>query len=183
MRKLLRRYTPDHGVIEGNRWLAPFRNTLLHPRLWHLNRHSAAGGVAVGLFCGLLPAPFQMLSAALCAIAFKINLPLAIFTTLYTNPLTFVPLYLLAFWIGDLLVGSETGFVPPPTFDTAHFGLWLETSFAWLAHLGLPLVVGVLLLASLFALTGYFGVQLAWRIHLLRALKRRKLRRRQNSVA
>ena len=54
MRKKLRKILPDHEAVRGNRWLAPFENTLLHPRLWHLNRHSAAGGVAVGLFCGLI---------------------------------------------------------------------------------------------------------------------------------
>ncbi|TXG86944.1 MAG: DUF2062 domain-containing protein, partial [Rhodocyclaceae bacterium] len=52
MRKQLRRFLPDHQAVHGNRWLAPFANTLLHPRLWHLNRHSAAGAVATGLFCG-----------------------------------------------------------------------------------------------------------------------------------
>ena len=47
MRKHLRKFLPDHEAIRANRWLAPFENTLLHPRLWHLNRHSAAGGAAV----------------------------------------------------------------------------------------------------------------------------------------
>ena len=93
MRKHLRKFLPDHEAIRANRWLAPFENTLLHPRLWHLNRHSAAGGVAVGLFCGLIPGPFQMLGAAIGAVAFRVNLPLALLTTLYTNPLTIVPLY------------------------------------------------------------------------------------------
>jgi hypothetical protein len=44
-----RRLLPNHEAIHTNR-LAPFALTLLHPRLWHLNRHSAAGGIAVGLF-------------------------------------------------------------------------------------------------------------------------------------
>ena len=69
MRRQIRRFLPDHEAIRGNRWLAPFENTLLHPRLWDLNRHSAAGAVATGLFCGLIPGPLQMLGAAICAVA------------------------------------------------------------------------------------------------------------------
>lgn len=183
MRSWLRKYMPDHAAVHGNRWLAPFRNTLLHPRLWHLNRHSAAGGVAAGLFCGLFPAPFQMLGAAICAIVFRINLPIAILTTLYTNPVTFVPLYIFAFWIGEKLVGGGSAFVPPPEFDIAAIVPWLKASIAWLGHLGLPLVVGVTLLATVFAVMGYFGVRVAWRIWLVRAWRQRSLRRRKHTIA
>jgi hypothetical protein len=45
MRRSLKRFLPDHEAIHNNRWFAPFANTLLHPRLWHLNRRSAAGAV------------------------------------------------------------------------------------------------------------------------------------------
>lgn len=82
MRKHLKKYLPDPSAISENRWLRPFHNSLLHPRLWHLNRHSAAGAVAAGLACGLIPGPFQMLGAALCALLFRVNLPLAMFVTL-----------------------------------------------------------------------------------------------------
>lgn len=172
---------PDHAAVKENRWLYPFRNTLLHPRLWHVNRHSAAGGVAAGLFCGLFPAPFQMLGAAICAIVFRINLPIAILTTLYTNPVTFVPLYIFAYWLGSLIVGGNNAFMPPPEFDFSAIGAWLAASIAWLGHLGLPLVIGVTLLATLFALLGYFGVRVAWRIWLVRAWHRR-LSRRKHTV-
>ena len=73
MRKHLKKYLPDHEAVHGNRWLRPFRYTLLHPRLWHLNRHSAAGAVAAGLFCGLIPGPLQMLGAAICAVESEAN--------------------------------------------------------------------------------------------------------------
>lgn len=183
MRRWLRKFAPDHAAIESNRWLYPFRNTLLHPRLWHMNRHSVAGGVAAGMFFGLMPAPFQMLGAALCALVCRVNLPIAIFTTLYTNPLTFVPLYILAYWIGQKILGGEAGFVPPPEFDFAALGASLLASLAWLGELGMALVVGVLLLASAFAFVGYFGVRAAWRIWLVRSWRRRRLRRAKPPVA
>ena len=174
MRHWLRKYLPDHAAIHDNRWLAPFRNTLLHPRLWHLNRRSAAGGVAAGLFCGLIPAPFQMISAALCAVLFRINLPLAIFTTLYTNPLTFIPLYVFAFWIGNLILGGESLFVAPPEFSATHWGASFHAMLAWLIQLGWPLLVGVLLLATVLAILGYVAVRVGWRYWLVRAWQRRK---------
>jgi len=176
MRHWLRKLAPDHAAIESNRWLYPFRNTLLHPRLWHMNRRSVAGGVAVGLFFGLMPAPFQMLGAAICALVCRVNLPIALLATLYTNPLTFLPLYLLAWWIGQAIVGGDAGFVPPPEFVLNDFGIWLSASVAWLGQLGLTLAVGVLLLASSFSFAGYFGVRAAWRFWLVRAWYRRRHR-------
>lgn len=168
---------PDHAAVKENRWLYPFRNTLLHPRLWHVNRRSAAGGFAAGLFCGLFPAPFQMLGAAICSVIFRINLPIAILTTLYTNPVTFVPLYIFAYWIGSQLVGNGAGFEPPPDFDMMAIGPWLSASIAWLGNLGMPLVIGVTLLATAFAVIGYVGVRIGWRLWLVRAWHRRRLRR------
>ncbi len=178
MRKHLRNYLPDHQAIRSNRWLAPFASTLLHPRLWHLNRRSAAGAVAVGLFCGLIPGPLQMLGAAIGALVFRVNLPLALFTTLYTNPLTIVPLYVLAFTLGTFslsLVGvAATGqFAPPPEYGPDGLLAWSESLLDWLFRLGQPLALGLVLLASLLASFGYLAMRLAWRIYLVGAWRRR----------
>lgn len=182
MRKHFKKYLPDHEVIRANRMLSMFGDTLMHPRLWHLNRHSAAGAVAVGLFCGLIPGPFQMLSAAVLCIAFRFNLPLALFTTLYTNPLTIVPLYLVAFGLGKLVVGSfgsgNAGeFVAPPQWGDSSLWTWLRSLVEWMAGLGAPLGLGLILLASLLAFAGYFLVHTAWRIYLVRAWRARRGRR------
>lgn len=173
MRKQLKKFLPDHQAIHGNRCLAPFRDTLLHPRLWHLNRHSAAGAVAVGLFCGLIPGPFQMIGAAICAVLFRVNLPLALFTTLYTNPLTIVPLYVVAFALGKLALGSGGEFVMPPDYGPAGLVSWVMALTAWMMSLGRPLLVGLILLASLLALTGYAAMRFFWRLYLVRAWQRR----------
>jgi len=176
MRKHLRKLLPDHQAILANRWLAPFGNTLLHPRLWHLNRRSAAGAVAAGLFCGLIPGPFQMIGAAICAVIFRVNLPLALFTTLYTNPLTIVPLYLVAFTLGKFSLGelgSGSRFTAPPDYGEAGLLAWIGQLADWMAGLGRPLVLGVALLATLLALLGYFAMRLFWRLYLIRAWRRR----------
>jgi uncharacterized protein (DUF2062 family) len=183
MRKQLRKFLPDHEAIRTNRWLAPFQSTLLHPRLWHLNRHSAAGAVATGLFCGLIPGPFQMLGAAIGAVAFKVNLPLALLSTLYTNPLTIVPLYVAAFALGKFslgLVGADGGghFVAPPEYGDAGMLAWIGSLADWMGQLGKPLALGLLLLAGLLAVIGYFATRFAWRLHLVHAWRLRAERRR-----
>ena len=184
MRKRLRKYLPDHEAIRANRWLAPFQSTLLHPRLWHLNRHSAAGAVATGLFCGLIPGPFQMLGAVICSVAFKFNLPLALLVTLYSNPLTIVPLYVAAFALGQFsldLFGANPGgmFIAPPAYGDAGLTAWLASLIDWTVRLGRPLAIGIVLLAVLLAVLGYVATRFAWRLHLVQAWHQRAARRHQ----
>jgi uncharacterized protein (DUF2062 family) len=151
---------------------------LQHPNLWHLNRHSVAGGVAVGLFAGLVPGPFQMLTAAILAVPLRVNLPVALATTLYTNPLTIGPLYVIAYWIGTLFVpGEGAPFSHPPGLDWSNLGAWLRASFEWMLSLGKPLAVGLVVLAVGLAIAGYVVVQLAWRAQVMIAWRRRKARR------
>jgi len=176
MRKHLKRYLPNHEAVHGNRWLRPFGNSLLHPRLWHLNRHSAAGAVAAGMFCGLIPGPLQMLGAAICALIFRVNLPLAMFVTLYTNPFTIVPLYLVAYQIGRLATGDSAGFVEPPAFEMTRFIAWTEAMQQWMLGVGKPLGIGLVLLAIMLAAIGYVVTKAAWRFWLIRAWRQRKAR-------
>jgi len=182
LKRWLRHVTPDHAAIESNRWLYPFRNSLLHPRLWHMNRHSVAGGVAAGIFFGLMPPPFQMLGATLTAVVCRFNWPIAVLTTFYSNPFTVLPLYWLAWWIGRLILGSEAAFVPPPPFDVHDIQASLTATFDWLKHLGMTLVVGVFLLALILAVLGYFGVRAIWRVWLVRTWHRRRLHRANASI-
>src|SRR5512140_702147 len=120
-RKFFRKYLPSHESVRDNRHIARFGGFLRHPNLWHLNRHSVAGGVAVGMFSGLIPGPLQMLTAAILAVALNVNLPVALATTLYTNPLTIGPLYVLAYLIGRLIIGGDAApLSAPPEVEWSH---------------------------------------------------------------
>ena len=182
MRRYLRKLLPGHDAISNNRWLRPFENSLLHPRLWHLNRHSAAGAIAAGMFCGLIPGPFQMIGAAICALIFRVNLPLALFTTLYTNPFTILPLYVVAFAIGRWVTGDNVSFVEPPEFDWSHVIDGCQAMLAWVLGLGKPLGVGLLVLAIALAVLGYCVTQGAWRLYLIRSWRQRKLQRQKTAT-
>jgi len=177
-RKFFRKLLPSHESIRKNRHFARFGSLLRHPNLWHLNRHSVAGGVAVGMFSGLVPGPLQMLTAAILAIPLRVNLPVALATTLYTNPFTIGPLYVLAYGIGTLFVsGDGAPLSHAPGFDWSNFGASLRTFLEWTLALGKPLAIGLAVLASGLAVAGYVFVQLAWRAHVMLAWRRRRRRR------
>ena len=76
----LRHKLPDREQIFAARWAKPFAPLFDKPYFWTLNRRQAAVSVAVGLFCGLMPGPTQMISALMVAYFLRTNLPVAVFT-------------------------------------------------------------------------------------------------------
>ena len=177
-RKFLRRYVPDSDAVRSHRLVALFRPWLGHPGLWSLNRRSVPGAVAIGLFCGLIPGPFQMLGALLLALPLRQNVPVALALTLYTNPLTIVPLYLVAYRLGTALLpeASRPPAVPAYEIDWSD---WIGSAHAlldWMLALGKPLAVGLVALALLLALAGYLATRIAWRLHVVYSWRKRKHR-------
>jgi uncharacterized protein (DUF2062 family) len=178
MRKFVRKHLPHHETVKSHRLLKPFSGLLHHPNLWHLHRRSVAGGVAIGLFCGLIPGPLQMISAALLAILFRVNLPVAAVTTFYTNPLTIVPLYALAYELGKWVSGAPGGAeIARPSFTELHWHSFMSELWDWLVVLGEPFLIGLPLLALIFSFVGYFAVRLAWRARVMWKWYKRKHRR------
>lgn len=173
---------PDHAAIQQNRWIRPFGALLHHHNLWHLHRRSVAGGVAVGLFCGLIPGPFQMLGAAVLSVLFRVNLPVALFTTLYTNPFTILPLYVVAYELGAFVTGQQGGAtagalsLPEMGWDN-----WYDILPQWLMSLGKPFAVGLPLLAVSLAVAGYLAVRVLWYWAVMREWNKRAERRKNKS--
>jgi uncharacterized protein len=156
--------------------LRPFAKYLAHPALWGLNRRSVALAVAAGLFSGLIPGPLQILGAAFLAVYFKFNFPIAVVITLYTNPITIVPLYLLAYQLGATLLGAPALATLPkhPEFDWQHPFASASAFTDWMINLGEPLLLGVPLLALSLSLAGYLLVRVLWSAYLRLAWRRRK---------
>lgn len=180
-RKYFHKYLPDHATVREHRHLRWARPFLKHPNLWHLNRHSVAGGVAAGMIGGLIPGPVQMLTAAILAIIFRVNLPVAVATTLLTNPFTWPFIFVAAYEIGHLVLGGNDGTMTEFNFDWGRQP-WTEffpEFWRWMLSLGETFLVGNLILAIALAVLGYLAVQLGWRLYLLAYLRRRKLRSRR----
>ena len=64
-------------------------------------------GLAVGLFWALMPMPFQMAPATLFCWLARGNLPLALLCVWISNPLTYAPILLLEFKVGQLLLDPD----------------------------------------------------------------------------
>lgn len=181
LRKFFRRLLPSHDSVKANRYVAWFGPWLQHHNLWHLHRRSVAGGIAAGLLAGLIPGsnPVQFTAGALFAIAFRVNLPLAVAVTLYSNPFTIVPLYYVAFKLGQLVLLQNGGEPPAVAFNLEDKGFteWLPAAFEWVMSVGKPLAIGLPLLALLLAVTGYVVTDWLWRLNVRCAWQRRRRRR------
>jgi uncharacterized protein (DUF2062 family) len=183
-RKIFKKYIPSHESIQQNRFIGFFGALLHHHNLWHLHRRSVAGGVAAGLFAGLIPGsnPVQFFFATLFSVIFKVNLPIAVFVTLYSNPFTIVPLYVAAFTLGSWVTGSSIESLPPLELGLLNKNLseWIPILTDYLASYGRPLVTGLILLASLLSVVGYFIVRGFWRLYVIHAWRKRAQRRNSN---
>ena len=178
LRDLIRKYLPDPDAVRSTRLVKAFGGLLKHPNLWHLNRRSVSRAVGIGLFAGLVPGPLQMLAGLLLGIPLRANLPVTLLMTLYTNPFTIVPLYLLAFEYGRFLIGHSGGEVQIEPFhmDWSNLAASLRAMFEWCLALGKPLAVGLVALGLTLAVAGTLAVRLAWRLHVVLAWKKRQRR-------
>lgn len=180
----LRRYLPTPETARASRalrWLGPL---LDRPWLWHLNRRSVALGVAVGLFFGLLIPVAQVLFAGAAALVVRANLPVAVVSTLISNPLTFAPIYLLAYQLGAALLGQPADTDPTSAVaDATVAGLpFFERAIEWLGEIGRPLIVGLTIVAVAGATLGYVAVHGGWRLAVAMRMRSRH-RNRGSSVA
>jgi uncharacterized protein (DUF2062 family) len=164
-RKFFNRFLPSPQTIRANRTLRIFGEWLHDADLWHLNRRSAAGAFAVGMFCMWVPVPFQMLLAAGAAILIRTNLPLSVALVWITNPVTIPPMFYFAYLVGTWIVG-----VPETNFN-------FELTMDWLLHelhsIWLPFLVGCFSLAIISSISGYFAIDWIWRYSVLKRRARR----------
>jgi uncharacterized protein (DUF2062 family) len=174
-RRKLQSWLPDADTLRHKKWLRWCSPVLGHPRLWHLNRRSVALGVSIGLVTGLIPGPVQMLLAALIAIPLRANIPAAIFTTLYTNPFTFVPLYILAYNIGRLATGDSAPLAMPRDIEWSWAGMheYVPELVRWIGSMGDTLLIGLAIQLVAFAILGYIFTLVAWRCAVSWAWRRR----------
>jgi len=173
VKKWLKNKLPHPQQLKENRHLSVFGKLLHEPNIWHINRRSAAGAFAVGLFMMYMPPVGQMLMAAAAAIALRVNLPISVALVWISNPVTIPPMFYFAYLVGAWMIGS-----PPLEF---RLDFWMDLH-NWLAVLR-PLALGMLVCAIACSATGYFSVQALWRWNLRREIRRRKERYRSMAAA
>ncbi len=165
-RKFFKKLMPSPARFKEHAHLKFLGDHLHDPNLWHLNRHSIAGAVAVGLFTAFIPLPFQMVIAAALAIVFRVNLPISVVLVWITNPLTVGPIFIFAYKIGAWVLN-----VPPSGFQFELNSQWVTSE---LARVWKPLLTGSLVLSILSAGLGYFVTKLTWRICIIRKMGKRQ---------
>jgi uncharacterized protein (DUF2062 family) len=178
---------PSQESLVGNRWLSWLGPRLFHPHLWRLRRKSLALGLSIGVFFGFLIPLAQIPASAVVATVLRANLPAAMASTLVTNPITFGPVYFVAYKLGSTLVGSSEvaakhHSMPPdgghaPTGGNGSNETGEDVSWAgfwgYITGVGKPLAVGLMI----FAVTGgclvYTVANLVW---VLRVRRKRQFR-------
>jgi uncharacterized protein len=180
MKRLLRDKLPKPESILENKYLTWLKPWLGHPRLWHMHRGSVSLGVAIGAVTGLIPGPVQILLAIVISIPVRANVLAAAAGTFVTNPLTFIPLYMLAYSMGTVVTGEKmTKLVPPDlSFPWTQPWLLVPAMFDWVVSLGPTLLAGLGILAVLLALISYFGTRIVWRIVVSKMWRTRHMRKR-----
>lgn len=170
--------TPERlGSVRGLEWLAHYLEA--RPWLWAAHRRSVARGVALGVAAGVIPLPLQMALAAGLAIGLRANVAAAVAATWLTNPLTFVPIFTLAWWFGSWF--ADGGAAPQlPAMAAVQWtrpGTWMATAWDWVGTLGKPVLVGLLPTALLLGTLAWVVTMLAWRVAVTHAWRTRHRRR------
>jgi uncharacterized protein (DUF2062 family) len=168
-RRLFKSLTRQRHVLK-DRWFLRWARLLLdNPQYWSLNRRNVTRAFALGLFIAFIPLPVHAVGAAALALLLGLNVPAAVFGTLVVNPLTAVPLYLVAYRVGRMILHE-----PPRPF---HFELslhWLNTG---LLPIWKPFLLGCLVIGSATAIVGYVLLGSIWHISLVMKYHSRKQRK------
>jgi uncharacterized protein (DUF2062 family) len=171
LRRWFRQLEPRVLASLNGPLLSRWRPWLDRHDVFSFSRNPLALGVAIGMFCGLIPGPLQVAGTALLCVWWRGNVIAGALATVYTNPLTIVPLYALAFRIGQwVLPGNH---VLPP-LDGGGNGQWALNLAHWVQAMGWPLVVGLPILGLVLAVLAWLLIQALWLMPLYQRLWRRR---------
>lgn len=168
---------PTRESLEQSRALAPVAHRILEPSLWRFTRRSVPRGVALGLFVGifLLIPGVQIAGAAMLALPFRANIPVAAAMTFLSNPAT-TPLILMAsVWIGNWMLGRSADASGFMALVDGHASIREWTG--WLLSEAAPaMLLGLFLISVASAVVGYVIADRFWRHRMGRKWQARKLR-------
>lgn len=166
-RKLIKKYMPDESSVRNHKHLSWLGSHLHDPSLWQLSRKSVSKAFLVGIFCAMLPIPFQMLVAAFLALIIRCNLPISIGLVWITNPLTMPPIFYCTYLVGTQLLGA-----PVLELEFTYESLTEDISSIWW-----PLLVGSLVSGVILSTISYFLVNTFWIWHVRKSWSGRKKKR------
>ncbi len=136
-------------------YLRLFGERLMDTRLWSMNRHSITAAFGIGVGISFIPLPVHMLLAALAAVIWRLNLPVAVASVYLINPFTMVPVYFAAYRVGAALLHYR-----PRHFEFHVTWNWLEHGLgpAWK-----PFLLGCLVCGICGGLLARYALAITWR--------------------
>ena len=170
-RRVFKKFAFKRHQIAEQWFMAPFRHMLHDHRLWGIRRRWVVPAFAIGLFVAFMPFPGHTLTAALLALALRVNIPVAAVSTWVSNPATMIVMYPTAYQLGRAILGS-------PPRDVA-----FEMSWDWVTHtfvnIWQPMLLGSVLLGTVAAIAGYITLDIFWRLSLADYKNRKRDKRRE----
>ena len=163
-RRQYAKHAPTKAELQRSPLLRPLGKRIWASELWRFSRRSVPIAVAVGLFVGifLMIPGLQIVGAALMAVPFRANIPVAAAMTFISNPAT-TPFFIFA----AIDIGNRLGFhADLAAFQRlsaarAPFREWL----GWMVSDAAPaLISGLALLGLGFAFAGYLLSLVVWRL-------------------
>jgi uncharacterized protein (DUF2062 family) len=149
------------------RWfMRPFATWLENPAYWSLNRRNVTRAFSLGLFLAFVPLPIHALLATALALLFRLNIPAAVVGTFLTNPLTVVPMFVFAYWVGCALLMLPV--------EPIHFAMNWHWFTSELIPIWRPFLLGCLTMGIAAAITGYVVLGGLWHVTLLLKYHQRK---------
>lgn len=168
---------PTRESLEGSRLLRPVAHRVLAPELWRFTRRSVPRGVALGWVVGifLMIPGVQIAGAALLALPFRANIPIAAAMTFISNPATTFFILGVSIYIGNKLLSmhADVGTFSALIQHEASFREWT----AWLFSEAAPaMLVGLAVISVIGGLILYALAAVGWRIWIARKWKARARR-------
>jgi uncharacterized protein (DUF2062 family) len=165
---------PTRESLEHNRFVRPVAHRVLAPELWRFTRRSVPRGVALGLLVGifLLIPGLQIAGAALLALPFRANVPIAAAMTFLSNPATTPFILAASYYIGTRMLGGTGDVSHLMAMIERHAGIgeWVH----WLSSEAAPaLILGLAIISIVCAAVGYLLAVWLWRGRLARKWEHR----------
>jgi len=159
------RSAPTRESFERSRFFRPFAHRVFVPALWRFTRRSVPRGAALGLLVGifLLIPGVQIAGAALLALPFRANIPIAAAMTFLSNPLTTPFILAASVYIGNniLDVGADVGRIRAMIEQGASLGEWTGWLFSGAAP---AMLLGLAIISVASAAIGYVIASFGWRL-------------------
>ena len=117
-----------------------------------------------------------MVLGAVGAIIWRVNLPISAGLVWLTNPVTIPPVFYFAYKLGTWILNT-------PLRKGITFELSLQWIMGELTVIWQPFLLGCFVLGAASAVLGNMMIRLMWRMHVVRYLKRKRLKRQQSMAS